>query len=170
MLLVTGLRGDYGRAPVVRFLFDRLFCLSYFCRIRHRAVHRDAVSRRWRRARVVGRRHVGGVSAGQRPGLSVAASRLRRHRIRALSVTGGIVVGLVVSLCFVPVPLWSRAEGVIWVPDDAQIRAGADGYVREVVVKSGDTVMRGNTLIISKDPTLEPRNSESLRHTNCQCW
>lgn len=83
--------------------------------------------------------------------------RLRRHRVRALAVTGGIVIGLVVSLCFVPVPLWSRAEGVIWVPDDAQIRAGADGFVRKVVAKPGATVLRGSTLIVAEDPILEPR-------------
>ena len=83
--------------------------------------------------------------------------RLRRHRVRALTVTGGIVIGLVVSLCFVPVPLWSRAEGVIWVPDDAQIRAGADGFVRKVVAKPGATVLRGSTLIVAEDPILEPR-------------
>jgi putative peptide zinc metalloprotease protein len=60
-------------------------------------------------------------------------------------------------LCFVPVPLWSRAEGVIWVPDDAQIRAGADGFVRKVVAKPGETVSRGSTLIVAEDPILEPR-------------
>jgi len=83
--------------------------------------------------------------------------KLRRHRIRALSMMGGIVVAIVVAVCFVPVPLWSRAEGVIWVPDEAQVRAGADGFLREVVATPGQQVSRGSTLIIADDPSLGPR-------------
>jgi putative peptide zinc metalloprotease protein len=82
--------------------------------------------------------------------------KLRRHRVRALSISGAIVVGLVVALCFAPVPLWSRAEGVISVPDDAQVRAGADGFLRTIVVKPGQPVLKGSPLIVAEDPTLEP--------------
>jgi putative peptide zinc metalloprotease protein len=64
---------------------------------------------------------------------------------------------VVVLLCFTPLPLWTRAEGVIWVPDDAQVRAGADGFVRTIAALPGSSVRRGSVLIIGDDPSLRPK-------------
>jgi len=83
--------------------------------------------------------------------------RLRRHRVRALAASGAIAVSLVVLLCLVPFPLWTRAEGVIWVPDDAQVRAGADGFIKEIAAAPGSSVRQGSPLIIAEDPALPPR-------------
>src|SRR4051812_372942 len=83
--------------------------------------------------------------------------RLRRHRVRALSAAGTIAVAVVVLLCVVPLPLWTRAEGVIWVPDDAQVRAGADGFIRTIAAVPGSSVRQGSVLIIADDPALLPK-------------
>ena len=83
--------------------------------------------------------------------------RLRRHRVRALVASGAIALLAVVLLCFAPLPLWTRAEGVIWVPDDAQVRAGADGFIREIVAVPGSSVREGSLLIVADDPTLRPK-------------
>jgi len=83
--------------------------------------------------------------------------RLRRHRVRALFASGTVAVLLVALLCFAPLPLWTRAEGVIWVPDDAQVRAGADGFIKEIVAVPGSSVRKGSPLIIAEDPALPPR-------------
>jgi len=90
-------------------------------------------------------------------GYLVAHARLRRNRIRALGVTAAMVGALAVLLFVVPVPLWSRAEGVIWVPDDAIVRAGADGFVEKVVAQPGSIVQRGRPLIVSENLELEPK-------------
>jgi len=37
------------------------------------------------------------------------------------------------------------------------VRAGADGFLREVVARPGQPVSRGNTLIVADDPALGPR-------------
>src|SRR5258708_3917757 len=83
--------------------------------------------------------------------------RLRRHRVRALFASGTLALSLVLLLCFAPVPLWTRAEGVIWVPDDAQIRAGADGFIKEIAAVPGSSVHQGMPLIIADDPTFQPK-------------
>ncbi len=83
--------------------------------------------------------------------------RLRRHRLRALAASGAIAISLVVLLCLVPFPLWTRAEGVIWVPDDAQVRAGADGFIKEIAAAPGSSVRQGSPLIVAEDPALPPR-------------
>jgi putative peptide zinc metalloprotease protein len=81
--------------------------------------------------------------------------RLRRVRLRALSVTTA-GVGLVVALVgFVPVPFRSRAEGVVWIADEAIVRAGAEGFVERVVARPGARVRRGDVLVECRDPTLE---------------
>ncbi len=90
-------------------------------------------------------------------GYLVAHARLRRNRMRALGVTAAIIGTLAALLFVVPVPLWSRAEGVIWVPDDALVRAGADGFVKTVAVNSGAIVQRGRPLIVAENLELEPK-------------
>jgi putative peptide zinc metalloprotease protein len=81
--------------------------------------------------------------------------KLRRYRLRALAVT--VMVGWLVwlGLFIVPTPHWTRADGVIWVPDQAQLRAGADGFVRQVAAKPGQVVSRGAPLVHMEDPALE---------------
>ena len=83
--------------------------------------------------------------------------KLRRHRVRALAASGAVALALVMLLCLVPLPLWTRAEGVIWVPDDAQVRAGADGFIKEIAAVPGSSVREGSPLIVAEDPALAPR-------------
>jgi putative peptide zinc metalloprotease protein len=90
-------------------------------------------------------------------GYLVVHPKLRRHRVRALSVAGAIAGAVVVLLFLVPYPLWTRAEGVIWVPYDAHVRAGADAFIRKVSVEAGARVRKGGQLVVSEDPVLVAR-------------
>ncbi len=83
--------------------------------------------------------------------------RLRRNRVRAVSATAGILAGIYALTMLVPMPLWTRAEGVIWVPEDAQVRAGSDGFVRQITVASGSLVAKGSPLVIAENPALIPK-------------
>jgi putative peptide zinc metalloprotease protein len=47
---------------------------------------------------------------------------LRRQRGRALSTTVMLVLAAVCLVFVVPAPSWTRAEGVVWVPEEAQVR------------------------------------------------
>jgi putative peptide zinc metalloprotease protein len=80
--------------------------------------------------------------------------KLRRHRARALAVSAA-ALGLLAALLFVvPVPHWTRAEGVIWVPAEARVRTGADGFVRQIAARPGDIVSRGTPLVVADNPDL----------------
>jgi putative peptide zinc metalloprotease protein len=83
--------------------------------------------------------------------------RLRRVRLRAGVVTASLVALLVGVTCLLPVPLRSRAEGVIWVPERALVRAGTEGFVEHLMVLPGTAVQRGEALILCRDPALEAR-------------
>lgn len=84
-------------------------------------------------------------------------AKLRRYRLRALAATALAGWLIWVGLFALPTPHWTRADGVIWVPDDAQLRAGADGFVTEIDAQSGQLVARGVALIHTEDPILTQR-------------
>jgi putative peptide zinc metalloprotease protein len=87
----------------------------------------------------------------------VANTRLRRHRVRALTISSAVIGGTAALFLMVPVPLWTMAEGVTWAPEDTQVRVATDGFVTRVVAEPGSFVRRGHTLIESDDPELRPR-------------
>jgi len=80
--------------------------------------------------------------------------RIRRVRGRALAVSTGAMAIIIVALCFTPVPFRTRAEGVVWIPDEAIVRAGADGFVGQVVGIPGSKVSRGEVLVVCHDSVL----------------
>ena len=90
----------------------------------------------------------------------LAGPSLRAVRGRAIAVTC-LIAGLVVWLVgFVPVPYRSRAEGVIWIPEEATVRAQADGFVERIVARPGSQVRRGDVLLALGDPALAARVRE----------
>jgi putative peptide zinc metalloprotease protein len=82
---------------------------------------------------------------------------LRRVRLRAGLVVGGVTALVVGAVCFAPVPLRSRAEGVIWVPEHAHVRAATDGFVERIIVPPGSRARQGDVLVVCRDPVLETR-------------
>jgi putative peptide zinc metalloprotease protein len=80
--------------------------------------------------------------------------RIRRVRGRALAVSTGAMAIIFVALCLTPVPFRTRAEGVVWIPDEAIVRAGADGFVQTVVGIPGSRVSRGDVLVVCHDSVL----------------
>lgn len=80
--------------------------------------------------------------------------RICRVRGRAMAVSTGATALVVTALCFTPVPFRTRAEGVVWIPDEAIVRAGADGFVQEVAGVPGSHVSRGDVLVVCHDAVL----------------
>lgn len=76
-----------------------------------------------------------------------------------LTLWGG--VALVAALLFiVPMPYHSRAEGVVWLPDKALLRAGGDGFVHRVAAASGDSVRAGQAVVETVNPELNAQIAE----------
>lgn len=85
----------------------------------------------------------------------LTSTRLRRVRWRAVTVSvtlAALIVGLV---GYVPLPLRTRTEGVVWIPDEAIVRAGGEGFVERIAARPGDRVRRGDELVVVRDPALE---------------
>lgn len=83
----------------------------------------------------------------QRPGL-------RERRSRILAAAGAAVVALALVAVFVPLPYRTQSEGVIWLPEQATLRAGVPGFVSGLLVAPGATVVAGEPLVRSVNPAL----------------
>jgi putative peptide zinc metalloprotease protein len=86
--------------------------------------------------------------------LVLGSPRFQRNRIRAVSVTFGSLLAVAAVLCLVPLPVHTTTEGVVWLPENAIVRAGTDGFMRALLAEPGSTVRPGDALVESEEPTL----------------
>ena len=78
-----------------------------------------------------------------------------RKRTRILALTFGITAVLGTLLFVVPLPLRTRAQGVVIVPEDSRVLAAADCFVSEIVVPDSTFVRPGDPLIVCEDSSLD---------------
>ena len=83
--------------------------------------------------------------------------RLRQHRVRALAVSAGALAAVALVLGVLPMPYRSVFEGVVWIPEESIVRAGAEGFIQEIVATPGVRVVRGDVLIRLRDPEITTR-------------
>jgi putative peptide zinc metalloprotease protein len=79
------------------------------------------------------------------------------RRGRALAGSGGLAAALAILLLALPLPLRTRSEGVIWLPERSHVRAGAEGFVVELLSEPYRAVREGDPLIRTRDPMIETR-------------
>jgi len=82
---------------------------------------------------------------------------VQRKRGRALFTSIVLLLTAGGLLFWVPAPSWTRTEGVIWVPEEAQVRAGADGFLVSLLAPVGSEVRKGQPLIQAEEPFLATR-------------
>jgi len=75
------------------------------------------------------------------------------HRARSALLASAAVAALGLLAFALPLPQRSHAPGVVWLPDDAMVRAGSDGFVEALLVSDGDVVEAGTPIArLSNDP------------------
>ncbi len=88
-------------------------------------------------------------------------SKLHGRRPRAIGVAVS-VVGLVTALLFaVPAPHFTVAQGVFWASEEAQVHAETRGFLRQVHVRSGSRVRRGQRLFTLYNHELDSNIQEA---------
>ena len=94
------------------------------------------------------------VPAAKRVAFLFTNPSIGRQRVRALTSSGLTLATLLVVILFLPMPSWTRAEGVVWLPEESYVRAGTDGFIRRVVAVPDSPVRIGEPLIECEDPLL----------------
>lgn len=77
---------------------------------------------------------------------------IRGRRIRTTLI--GATATVYLLLFVIPLPHHLTAEGVLWLPEQAVLRADAGGFVARTVAKPGDELVPGQIVLESHDPKL----------------
>ncbi len=103
----------------------------------------------------------------------LVGKKLRQKRARALAlstVLASIVGGFIFAF---PAPLMTVSEGVVWLPEQAEVRAETEGFVEQVMFRNGENVRKGDVLvrlsepfIDAKEKVLEARKQELITNLN----
>jgi putative peptide zinc metalloprotease protein len=81
--------------------------------------------------------------------------RLRGRRRHAFAVVGALIAAAWLILFIIPLPYATVAEGVVIVPDQAEVRAKTEGFVTKVLAAPGSAVSLRQPLLSLEDPTLD---------------
>lgn len=84
----------------------------------------------------------------------MTSPRLNRKRFQAIAVSGLFFGTLIGAITLAPMPLSTLAEGAIWIPEKAFVRADAGGFVDRFVTEPGTRVKPGQALVQCSDPLL----------------
>jgi putative peptide zinc metalloprotease protein len=87
----------------------------------------------------------------------VSSPLLQQQRSRAVIVTTGTLIVFLALAFLVPVPLWTRTEGVVWAPQQSEVRMGADAVIVRFLAEPGSIVQPGDDLLLTDDPVLITR-------------
>lgn len=94
---------------------------------------------------------------GKKVSYLFSSPQLNAKRQRAIFSTALILFLAAAILLWLPAPSSIRAEGVIWAPEKAQVRATVDGFIANVLVEPSQPVRQGDVLIECEDPELDAR-------------
>jgi putative peptide zinc metalloprotease protein len=86
-------------------------------------------------------------------------------RQRALLAAIGISVTVGAALFFVPAPASVVARGVVWPPEQAQLRPESGGFVEAAMVGDGSRVAVGDVVLTLTDPILTAQREKTESET-----
>lgn len=75
-------------------------------------------------------------------------------RQRAVRGAMALSIGALALLCLVPMPFSTVGRGVVWVPEQAQLRTGTDGFIEHLDAGNGEQVVDGQILVRMSDSRL----------------
>ena len=84
----------------------------------------------------------------------IKGNTLARRREQAMRRTALVLTLLALFIGLVPLPFNSVHQAVVWVPDEAIVRAVAAGHVRRAAVQPGQQVVAGDLLLTLDNPAL----------------
>jgi putative peptide zinc metalloprotease protein len=87
--------------------------------------------------------------------------KLHRNRTTAVRWTMGATLALLLLLFAIPAPHHATTQGIVWLPEEAHVRAGSDGTIQSIDAPEGAEVKPGQ-LLVEADHALLQANVERL--------
>lgn len=83
------------------------------------------------------------------------STTLHRHRAHAIKLSVVLVGVFLLFGFFFPIPLRTETEGVVWLPEQALVRANVNGLFQHWLVSPGAQVSKGTALLVMANPQLD---------------
>ena len=90
-------------------------------------------------------------------GQMVNSPQLRTRRLRVMTTVLALTVATILVVAVVPMPFSTSVQGIVWAPEDSQVRASVDGTIQRVLAAPMALVRRGDPLFECDDPVLLAR-------------
>lgn len=82
-----------------------------------------------------------------------ASAEVHGRRVRAYALGSTALAALALLVVAVPLPHRTLAPAVVWLPNEALVRPGSDGFVEQLLVHDGQLVQAGTPLLrLSNEP------------------
>ena len=78
----------------------------------------------------------------------LVSTEVHGYRVRANMLAVTLTAVMIVTLTVVPVPDRTYATALVWLPDNAVLRAESDGVVDRLIARDGQTVRRGDPVAV----------------------
>lgn len=86
-----------------------------------------------------------------------SSQALYNKRSRAVISSLGLTSFLAVIFGFTPLPSYTNSEGIVWLPEEAQLKAEQNGFAGDLQVKNMQIVSTGTPVIQLYDPFLDSK-------------
>lgn len=84
-----------------------------------------------------------------------ASPSIQKKRCRVIGSCGALLAVLMALISIVPFPSYTLAEGIVWVPDNAQLRAESDGFSGPLLTGNNSQIDNGTDILQLEDPFLQ---------------
>lgn len=85
----------------------------------------------------------------------VASPRLQKKRYRVIGSCSALLGILMMIIFIMPFPSYTLAEGIVWTPDNAQLRVESDGFSGPLLTSNNSLVQSGISILQLEDPFLQ---------------
>jgi len=79
---------------------------------------------------------------------------VEKQQARVYAISAAVLLTFAILFFLVPFPLYTRAEGVMWLPEKSQIRVETEGFVSQLLAEQDSQVSPGTALLSTQDPLL----------------
>lgn len=87
--------------------------------------------------------------------LRALLANLPAHRAgHARLAAAAIALGVLAALGLLPLPHTTVAQGIVWLPEQAQVRLETGGFIGKLPARDGQRIEPGDLLVVLDDPTL----------------